>query len=122
MPFDEKFLPIYDSIIKRVVGSFKLRCTRADEIFDTKPIIEDILEHIQEARVIIADLTGRNPNVFYELGLAHAMGKEVILITQNLEDVPFDIKHYRCIDYEDSVAGAEKLKERLTNTLKTITP
>ena len=120
MPFDEKFLSIYDSIIKKVVERSKLRCTRADEIFGTQPIIEDILEHIQKARFLIADLTGRNPNVFYELGLAHAKGKEVILITQDLKDVPFDLEHYRCIVYEDSVAGAEKLKEGLMNTLKKI--
>ncbi|CAD6491672.1 MAG: hypothetical protein CHKLHMKO_00176 [Candidatus Argoarchaeum ethanivorans] len=120
IPFDENFVPIYNSIIKKVVESSKLRCTRADEIFDTRSIIEDILEHIQKARFLIADLTGRNPNVFYELGLAHAVGKEVILITQDLKDIPFDLKHYRCIVYEDSVAGAEKLKEGLMNTLKKI--
>lgn len=120
MPFDEKFVSIYDLIIKKVVESSKLRCTRADEIFGTQPIIEDILEYIQKARFLIADLTGGNPNVFYELGLAHAMGKEVILITQNLKDFPFDLKHYRCIVYEDSVAGAERLKEGLMNTLKKI--
>ncbi len=120
MPFDEKFISIYDSIIKKIVDSSKIRCTRADEIFGTQPIIDDVLEHIQKAKFLIADLTGRNPNVFYELGLAHAVGKEVILITQDLKDVPFDLKHYRCIVYEDSVAGAEKLKEGLMNTLKNI--
>jgi len=120
MPFDEKFASIYESIIKKVVESFNLKCTRADEIFGTQPIIEDILEHIQKSRILIADLTSRNPNVFYELGLAHAVGKEVILISQNLKDVPFDLKHYRCIVYEDSVAGAEKLKEGLINTLMKI--
>lgn len=118
MPFDEKFASIYDSVIKKVVESFKMECTRADEIFGTRPIIEDIIEHIKKSRILIADLTRRNPNVFYELGLAHAIGKEVILILQDLKDVPFDLKHYRCIVYEDSVAGAEKLKEGLMNTLK----
>lgn len=120
MPFDEKFDSIYDSIIKKVFESSKLSCKRADEIFGTQPIIEDILEHIQKAKFLIADLTGRNPNVFYELGLAHAMEKEVILITQDLKDVPFDLRHYRCIDYEDSVAGAEKLNEGLMNTLNNL--
>jgi len=120
MPFDEKFASIYDAIIKKVVESSELRCIRADEIFGTQPIIQDILEHIQKAKFLIADLTGRNPNVFYELGLAHAMGKEVILITQDLRDVPFDLEHYRCIVYEDSVAGAEKLKKGLMNTLKKV--
>lgn len=120
MPFDEKFTSIYESIIKKVVESFDLKCKRADEIFGTQPIINDISEHIQKARILIADLTRRNPNVFYELGLAHAIGKQVILISQDLKDVPFDLKHYRCIVYEDSVAGAEKLEEGLKNTLEKI--
>jgi hypothetical protein len=119
MPFDEKFVSIYDAI-KKVVESFKLKCLRADEIFGTQPIIQDILEHMQKAKFLIADLTGRNPNVFYELGLAHAMGKEVILVTQDLKDVPFDLEHYRCIVYKDSVAGAEKLKKGLKSTLKKV--
>lgn len=118
MPFDEKFTPIYNNIIKKVVESFGLKCKRAGEIFGTKPIIEDVWEHIQRARILIADLTGRNPNVFYELGLSHAIKKEVILITQNLKDLPFDLKHYRCIVYEDSISGADRLKEGLANTLK----
>ena len=101
-------------LLKNVVEDIGLRCKRADEIFSTKPIIEDIIEHIQKARILIADLTGRNPNVFYELGFAHAIYKDVILITQNLEDVPFDIRHYRCIVYQDSV---ERLEEGLRRTL-----
>jgi len=118
MPFDEKFSPIYENILKKVVEEFGLKCKRADEIFGTQPIIEDIWKYIHKARILIADLTGRNPNVFYELGLAHAINKKVILITQNLKDVPFDLRHYRCIVYEDSISGADKLREGLGNTLK----
>lgn len=120
MPFDDKFNSIYENIIKKIVedDEFKLNCIRADEIFGTRPIIEDIWEYIRKARILIAELTGKNPNVFYELGLAHAMNKDVILITQNLEDVPFDLRHYRCIVYEDSIFGAQELKNRLKNTLK----
>jgi hypothetical protein len=76
MPFDERFSPIYENILKKVVEEFGLKCKRADEIFGTKPIIEDIWVYIQKAQILIADLTGRNPNVFYELGLAHAMNKK----------------------------------------------
>ncbi|MCK9151544.1 hypothetical protein [Methanobacterium alcaliphilum] len=120
MPFDDKFDSIYENIIKKVVegNEFKLNCRRADEIFGTGPIIEDIWKYIKKARILVAELTGRNPNVFYELGLAHAMSKEVILITQNLDDVPFDLKHYRCLVYEDSIMGAEKLEKALKNTLR----
>jgi hypothetical protein len=67
---------------------------------------------------LIAELTGKNANVFYELGLAHAMQKNVILITQRLEDVPFDLRHYRCLVYENSIVGAANLKTTLKTTLK----
>jgi hypothetical protein len=58
-------------------------------------------------------LTDRNPNVFYELGLAHALNKEVILLTQDINDVPFDLRHFRIIVYQDSISGADKLKSTL---------
>ena len=57
---------------------------RADDIYDNRPIIEDVWRCTNEARILIAELTGRNPNVFYETGIAHTVGKEVILITQSL--------------------------------------
>jgi hypothetical protein len=69
---------------------------------------------------LIADLTGRNANVFYELGLAHALKKDVILITQKIEDVPFDLRHYRCIVYDNTIRGASKLESGLRGTLEDI--
>lgn len=120
MPFDEKFNPLYENILKNVIENeeFGLNCKRADEIFGTRSIIEDMWEHIKKARILVAELSGRNPNVFYELGVAHAMNKDVILITQTLEDVPFDLRHYRCIVYEDSISGSEKLKRRIKKYFK----
>ncbi|HRC90126.1 MAG TPA: hypothetical protein PK910_08935 [Bacteroidales bacterium] len=113
MPFTDKLNPIYDSIIKPVIKDLKLECLRADEIFTSKPIIEDIWDNVKKARFLIADLTERNPNVFYELGLAHALNKEVILLTQDINDVPFDLRHFRIIVYQDSISGADKLKSTL---------
>jgi len=120
MPFDNKFDSIYENIIKKIVENdeFELNCIRADEIFGTGTIIKDIWDYIKKARILVAELTGKNPNVFYELGLAHAMSKDVILITQNIDDVPFDLQHYRCLVYEDSISGAQTLEEKLKNTLK----
>ena len=115
MPYTDKLNPIYENIIKPVIKDLKLECLRADEIFISKPIIEDIWNNIKKARFIIADLTDRNPNVFYELGLAHALNKEVIMLTQDINDVPFDLKHFRIIVYQDSIAGADKLKSDLKN-------
>jgi hypothetical protein len=113
MPFTDKLNPIYESIIKPVIKDLKLEYLRADEIFTSKPIVEDIWDNVKKARFLIADLTDRNPNVFYELGLAHALNKEVILLTQDINDVPFDLRHFRIIVYQDSISGADKLKSTL---------
>jgi hypothetical protein len=79
--------------------------------------MEDIWDAINAARAIIADCTGRNPNVFYEIGLAHAVGKPVVLITQKGEDVPFDLKAIRYIEYEYSPRGMKTFEDSLTKTL-----
>jgi hypothetical protein len=113
MPFEDRLNPLYDDIIKPVVTAHHLKPLRADEIFKSQSIIEDIWINIKKARLVICDLTNRNANVFYELGLAHALNKEVILITQNLRDAPFDLKHFRIIEYQDTIAGSEKLKKKL---------
>lgn len=120
MPFAEEFRPIYDEIIKPVVEQFGLMCVRADDLYGSKAIIEDIWKLINEAKVIIADVTRKNANVFYEIGLAHAVGKEVIIISQSIEDVPFDLRHLRCFIYKDSVAGFRKLETQLKQALHAI--
>jgi hypothetical protein len=120
-PFSEPFNAIYDDHIKPTVEKINsFRCLRADNIYDNKPIIEDIWKSINEAKIIIAELTGKNPNVFYEVGIAHTIGKEVILITQNLEDVPFDLRHLRCIIYEYTPRGVQLLENNLENTIRNI--
>lgn len=92
IPFQPNFGDPYEAI-RKAVGSAGFSCRRADEIFETRSIIQIINELIGRAEVVVADLTGRNANVFYELGYAHALGKSTILITQNAEDVPFDLRH-----------------------------
>ena len=117
-PFDEPFNTIYEDHIKPSVESIqRLKCLRADDIYDNRPIIEDIWRCTNEARILIAELTGRNANVFYETGIAHTIGKEVILISQSMEDVPFDLKHLRCIVYEYTPRGIANLEENLKNTV-----
>jgi hypothetical protein len=98
MPFASQFTTIYSSL-KEVIVNAKMHCYRADEIFKPTAIVNTIKEMIIRSNIIIADLTGRNPNVFYELGYAHALGKNTILITQNSDDVPFDITHRQYILY-----------------------
>ena len=86
-PFEDPFDAIYADHIKPTVEAISdLQCVRADDLYDNRPIIEDIWRYTNEARILISELTGRNPNVFYETGIAHTVGKEVILITQSMDD------------------------------------
>jgi hypothetical protein len=120
MPFLSEMAPIYTDHIKPVVESEGISCQRADEIVGTNLITYDIWEKINRARFIVADLTGRNPNVFYEIGLAHALGKEVVLITQSMDDVPFDLKALRCVVYSFTPRGMKELEDKLVNTIRQI--
>ena len=90
---------------------------RADDIFSDGAIVEDIWKAIINAFVLVADCTGRNPNVFYEIGIAHAMGKPVVLLTQDSSDVPFDVRHLRLIRYKATATGFKRLESALQKTL-----
>jgi hypothetical protein len=80
--------------------------------------MRDIWSAIHAARIVVADCTGRNPNVFYEIGLAHAIGRYTILISQSIDDVPFDLRHLRIILYEYTPRGMEKFEKALIETMK----
>ena len=120
MPFDQKLRVVYDEHIKPVVESAGLDCRRADDIFDNNPIMDDIWKNIYHSKLVIADLTDRNANVFYELGMCHTLGKEVILITQNEDDIPFDVKPLRFINYKYTPPGMRKFEEELALTLNNV--
>ena len=117
MPFSAAQQPLYEDHLKPTVESAGLRCQRADDIPAISLITWDIWERVNRARFLIAELTGQNPNVFYELGLAHALGKDVILLTQSMDHVPFDLKAIRCIVYEFTPRGTQKLVTRLKATI-----
>ena len=97
MPFSDDFIDLYEKIKTEFCADFVFN--NAGDLDNQQSIIQDIVEGIYSADIIIADLTGLNPNVFYELGLAHAMNKNVIIITQNISELPFDIKSYRANEY-----------------------
>lgn len=97
MPFKEDILALYEKLKSDFDNDFAF--TNAGDLDNQQNILQDIVEGIYQADIVIADLTGLNPNVFYELGLAHAMNKKVIIITQDLGELPFDIKSYRAIEY-----------------------
>lgn len=120
MPFQEPYNTIYNNHIKPAVEKSELKILRADNIFSTSAVVEDIWEYINKASFLIADVTGRNPNVFYELGIAHTIGKNVIIIAQNKDDVPFDLKHIRHFTYSNDEDGLQKLESDLDNVIKTL--
>jgi DNA-binding response OmpR family regulator len=109
MPFEKSFDDIYQFGIKEPLVDKGLKCERADEIQDTGGIMEQVFNRIRRARFIVADMTGRNANVFYEVGYAHAIGKDVILLTKEKEDVPFDLRGYYHIKYGDSIKNLKKM-------------
>lgn len=116
MPFRELWSDRIWKIIQDECGKQSFQAVRADDLFG-HDIMEDIWISILQARVLIADITNRNPNVFYELGIAHTIGKRVILLTQNVQDIPFDLNRYRHIIYQDNADGYEKLVKGLKNML-----
>jgi hypothetical protein len=101
MPFALPIGGYYELIYEPAIKKTGLTPVRADtDIFGTGKIIEQIWTGLQRAKVLVAELTGRNPNVLYELGLAHALHKPVVLISSNEADVPFDVRHVRVIYYD----------------------
>ena len=92
---------------------------RGDELFHTGSVVEQIWDQIKKAKLLVADLSGRNPNVFYELGLAHAAIKPVIFTANNIDDIPFDLRHLRVIVYDIREPNwGTKLKHDMTDFLR----
>ena len=110
MPFDQKYDDLYKIGIKETINSEDLIAYRLDEQIIDEGMLERIYNEIQSADFLIADLTERNPNVFYELGYAHGIGKRTILLTQNADNIPFDLKHKRHIVYDSLCSLKENLR------------
>lgn len=119
MPFDAGFDAVYQSI-QLAAANAGLRCRRADDIWENPAIIQDVVSLIDRSRAVICDCTGRNPNVFYEAGIAHTLGREVILITQSEHDIPFDLRHLRYIRYLNNAEGRTALVAALQGRMQTI--
>ena len=100
MPFEDDLKPVYDEFIKPILSESGYEVKRADDIESQQNILRDIVESIYSSDLIVADLTDTNPNVFYELGLAHAFKRQVILITQSVDEVPFDLRSQRLLEYD----------------------
>ncbi len=117
MPFTKPSDEVYRKIIVPAVLQAGLKVMRTNQIFTSGSIMEQIRSAIQQSRLCIADLTGRNPNVLYELGIAQTLGKPSILMTQNLDDVPSDIRQYRIIQYDLQSKQLDATKQALSHSI-----
>lgn len=120
MPFAGAFTNVYETI-RTALNAEGFRCARADDFWKHAHIMQDIIELICTSRIVICDLSQKNPNVFYEAGIAHTLGKEVILITQSMDDVPFDLRALRCITYLNNNEGRDQLASEVVARIRTIT-
>ncbi len=120
MPFADSFKGIYTDVIRPLVKELGLSITRGDEFTSVNGVImEEVWSALNNCQFVIAEITGGNDNVFYELGIAHTLNKPALLITQATkpENVPFDIRHLRYIQYENTVGGGVKLRDDLKGSI-----
>lgn len=119
MPFSPAYRGTYESI-KKVADYLNLECLRADDIWENTTFVQDIFDLIFCSRILIVDFSERNPNVMYETGIAHTLGKIVIPITQSLNDIPSDHGHHRALKYLPNDEGYRNLSNELYKRIKTI--
>jgi hypothetical protein len=113
MPFDPAFNDVFETVIRRALQGY--RVVRADSHLNQQNILRSIAEGIYNADLVIADVSGTNPNVMYELGAAHALGKPTVMITRSLAGLPFDLRSYPVQVYsvtgEAGAAFASRLRQ-----------
>lgn len=119
IPFAKEFENVTHAI-KLAAEDVGLRCERANDIWEDATIIQDIFSLIYRARIVVCDFSSRNPNVFYEAGIAHTLGREVVPLVQNKGDIPFDLQHHRHLMYFPNEQGLAELKNSLRDRFDTI--
>ena len=119
MPFATE-LDFVHRVIADVVSSFGIHCIRADEVYLSRPVMEDVKQMIAGADLVICDFTGRNPNVYYEAGLADAWRKDWIVLSQTSEDMTFDVRHIRSIRYSNTMGADIRLRDELAQALRAL--
>jgi hypothetical protein len=119
MPFGAWFDRYYAEIYVPAIKEAGFEPVRADELFTTGSVVEQIWEQIEKAKLLLADLSGKNPNVFYELGLSHAARKPVVFTAGQVDDVPFDLRHLRVIIYDiREPEWASRLRKSIADYLR----
>ena len=119
MPFHAGLKPVYTSIQSACTAK-GYRALRADDIWENSTFIQDIFDLIFCSRIVVVDFSERNPNVMYETGIAHTLGKVVIPITQSFNDIPSDLGHHRALKYLPNDEGYRNLSNELYKRIKTI--
>jgi hypothetical protein len=122
MPFEEPFNTMYREVILPEGERLGLDVVRVDELAGPGIIFEDIKREISESKVVIAEITAPNQNVFYELGYAHALNKPTILLARRGRELPFDIRSYRVIFYDDTIGGKPEVERNLIKHLRSVLP
>jgi hypothetical protein len=117
MPFKPKYKPVYEIHVTKVVKARGLTINRGDDFFANHAVINDIWAAVARCRLVIADCTEKNPNVFYEIGMAHTLGKPCILIAQALKYIPFDVRHLRTIIYTQTDDGLKAFEPALDEAI-----
>lgn len=120
MPFGHEDLQVvYEEFIKPALErKCHVTCIRGDDIFGSNVVMDDVSAAISTADLVVADLTGKNANVFYEVGIGHALSKPVLLLAQTMDDVPFDLRHRRVLLYEYTPLGVKHLEETIVEHVK----
>lgn len=113
MPFSPDLDDVYHLGIHEIAKILNHSCERVDEIEFVGSVLDKVYNSIINSKIIICEVSSLNPNVYYELGYAHALNKPVILITKDISSTPFDLKGYNHIVYKNIVDLREKLKKRL---------
>jgi hypothetical protein len=114
MQFGDSYDSIYNDLIKPIVEESGFECIRGDEQQTANQILQDITNTIKESSLIIADITPDNPNVYYELGYAHAVNKPTILLCDSSrKKLPFDVSGFRTLFYDNSISGKGKIERNL---------
>lgn len=121
IPFKKEFEATFEKIKKACEG-VGLECLKANDFWQNSTFIQDIFELIFTSKIVVADFTDKNPNVFYEVGIAHTLGKTVIPISQAISDVPADLGHHRVLKYLANKEGYDELQNELTKRLKSLVP
>jgi integrase len=117
MPFSSSFDKVHKTI-KEAAANNALDCQRADDIWQSSVLIQDIFALIFRSYIVVCDFTGKNPNVFYEAGIAHTLGKHVIPIAQSANDIPFDLRHHKFLTYLNNDEGRLTLKKKLSDRIQ----